>query len=123
MDHPLAENRLGGGDFVHVGVEMVAAQTGEVNDIRFGQRTARGQQTVAGLDLFEIFAKRVNAIFAHLGAAYPLLADGRQHRWAALDGGALHIVFHRTQSAELLSAACAAGAAMHQLRQRRTVAG
>jgi hypothetical protein len=101
----------------------------------------------------EIFAKRVNVIFAHLGAAYPLLADGRQHRWAALDPTmlatigqqwvrgaqvsedhihpfrkyfeeiqpALHIVFHRTQSAELLSAAGAAGAAVHQLRQRRTV--
>ena len=42
MDHPLAENRLGGGDFVHVRIEMVAAQAGEVNDIRFGEGSPRG---------------------------------------------------------------------------------
>ena len=42
VDHPLAKNRLGGGDFVHVRVEMIAAQAGEVNDIRFGQGSARG---------------------------------------------------------------------------------
>ena len=65
----------------------------------------------------------MNAVFANLRATHPLLADGRQHRWAALDRGTLHIVFHRAQPAKLFSAARAARAAVYQLRQRRTVAG
>jgi hypothetical protein len=44
-------------------VEVIAAQTGKIDDIRFGQRAARSQQAIARLDLFEIFAERVNAIF------------------------------------------------------------
>ena len=41
----------------------------------------------------------------------------------ALDRGALHVVEHAADAAELLAAAGAAGAAVHEHRQRRAVAG
>jgi hypothetical protein len=51
VHHALAENRLRGGNLVHMSVKVIAAQAGEVDDIRFGQGAARRQQAVARLDL------------------------------------------------------------------------
>ncbi|MNP50483.1 hypothetical protein D3C76_1447510 [compost metagenome] len=102
---------------------MIAAQAGKINDIRFGHRTTRSQQAVARLQLFEVFAERMNAVFLHLRATYPLLADGGQHRRAALDCGALQIVFHCAQTTQLFTTACTPWAAVNQLRQRGAVAG
>ncbi len=121
--HPLAKDRLRCANFVHVSIEMIPAQAGKVNDIGFRQGSARRQQAVARLQFLEVFAERMNAIFMHRRAAYPLFADGGQHGRAALNGGALHIVFDRTQATQLLAAACTSGTAVHELRKRRTVAG
>ena len=54
MHHALAENGIGCCNLVHMGVEVVTAEAGKVNDIRFGQCTTWRQQAVARLDLFEI---------------------------------------------------------------------
>ena len=65
----------------------------------------------------------MNAVFHYLGAAHPLLPNGGEHRRAALNRGALHIVLHRPQAAQLFAAAGAPRAAVYQLRQRGAVAG
>ena len=65
----------------------------------------------------------MDAIFPYRSAPHPLITHRGQHRRATLNGGALQIVFHRAQAAELLAAARPARAAVNQLRQRRTVAG
>ena len=123
MHHALAENGIGCCNLVHMGVEVVTAEAGKVNDIRFGQCTTWRQQAVARLDLFEVFTKRVNTIFLYPSATHPLLAYRREHGWAALNGGALHVVFHRTQTAQLFTAACASRPAVDQQWQRRAVTG
>ena len=45
-----------------------------------------------------------------------------EHLGRALHGGALHVVQHGTDAAELLAAAGATGSAVHEVRQRRAVA-
>ncbi len=118
VDHALAKNGVRGGNFVHMGIEVIAAEAGKIDDIRFGQGATRGQQAIARLDLFKIFTERMNTVLADFGAANPLQTDGGQHRRAALNRGALHIVFYRAQTAELFAAAGTTRPAMNQLRQR-----
>ncbi len=65
----------------------------------------------------------MDAVLLYLSATHPLLADGGQHARAALDRGALQIVFHRPQAAQLFAAPCAARATVDQLRQWGAVTG
>ena len=123
MNHPFAKDRLCRTNLVHMGVEVISAQTGKVHNIRFRQGATRRQQAVARLQLLKVFAERMHAIFLHGCAAHPLLANGRQHGRTALNRRALQVVLHRAQAAQFLTAARATGPAVHQLRQRGAVAG
>ena len=92
---PLAKQRFGRADLVHMGIEVVATQAGKIDDIGLGHGTPRRQQAFAQAQLLEIFAERMYRLFNHRRAAYPLTADCRQHGRTALNGRALHIVFYR----------------------------
>ncbi len=89
VHHTLAKNRLRRANFVHMGVEVVAAQAGKIDDIGFRQGTARRKQAVTRLQLLEVFTEGMDAIFLYLCATHPLLANGGQHGRTALNGRAL----------------------------------
>ncbi len=113
VHHALAKDRLCRADLVHMGVKVVAAQAGKIHDVRFRQGAARRQQAVARLQLLKVFAERMHAIFLHRCATHPLLADGGQHGWTALNRGALQVVLHRAQAAQLFATARTSGTAVH----------
>lgn len=64
----LAELRVAGGDLVEVEVhvEVVARNAAEVSDVRLGDGSAVGKQRVADLQVLEVLAERVLAVFATL---------------------------------------------------------
>jgi hypothetical protein len=99
-----------------------------VNSLKWSTSSPRdlprpGRDAVADLQLGHRLAERVPAGLVRGRAARVDAGDRRQHLGRALHRGALHVVQHRPQAAELLAAARAAGAAVHQVRERRAVAG
>ena len=65
----------------------------------------------------------MHARVALAAAAHPAPADGGDDVGRALDRRALHVMQHAADAAELLAAAGAARTAVHERRERRTVAG
>ena len=115
--------RLGGG-LVHVGVEGVAGEAGEMLDVGERDLAGGGDELVADLRAPPATCgtdgrRRCSASAPSIQR--PVTAESRRGR--ALDGGALHVVLHAADAAHLLAAAGAAGAAMDEDRQRRAVAG
>ena len=81
-------------------------------------------QRVADLQLVEVLAERVGRRSRGVGAPRSQCAgDGGEHGGRALHRGALQVVLHAADAAQLLAAAGAAGAAVDQDRERRAVAG
>jgi len=62
---------------VHVGVEGVAGELGEVLDVRQRHRARSGHHGVADAQFGERLAERVTTGCIPLGAAYPAARDGR----------------------------------------------
>ena len=82
-----------------------------------------GGDRVADRQLGQALAERVHVVDGALRAGGPAAGDRGEHVGRGLDRGALHVVQHAADAAELLAAAGAAGAAVHEHRQRRAVAG
>ena len=124
MGDPAFEDRRGLGRFlVHVGVEIVAGECGEMLDVLDGDRAALGLERVADGELAHPLAERVD-VDRVLGRAVDEGAgDRRDHRRRGLDRGPLHVMLDPAHAAHLLAAAGPAGAAVGQHRQRRAVAG
>lgn len=118
-----AELGVFGGDLVEVHVEVVAGEAAEVDDIRFGDGAAVGEQGFADGEVVEVAAERVHFGFEHFRAAHVFAGDGCKHGGRALDGGALQVVVDGADAAELFTAAGAAGAAVFEHGQGRAVAG
>jgi hypothetical protein len=57
--HAALEHRLLRRDVVHVRVEVVAADSREVHDVRFGHRAPVRDERVADAQLLEVLAERV----------------------------------------------------------------
>src|SRR5690606_17224063 len=68
MGYSFTEKRFLRGDFVKVRVEMIAGQTGEIDNIRFCHGAAMGKQALANLKVFEMFSEWVNVCAEGLGA-------------------------------------------------------
>ena len=85
--------------------------------LQLGQRLA--ERVDGALDGTEFLGAGDHAV----GAGVPDAGDGGEHVRRTLDGGALHVVLDRADAAEFLAAACAARAAVDQVRNRGTVAG
>ena len=112
-----------GGFLIHVGIEGVTGEIGEVFDVFHRDGARRGVQGLAD-GQFTVFAgEGVGRTFDLGCAGHPFLADGREDFRAALDRGALHVVFDTTHAAHFLTAACAAGATVDHVRQGRAVSG
>ena len=74
--HPAAEERVGaGGLLVHVGVEGVAGELGEVLDVRQRHRPRAGGDRVADAQLGQRLAERVHAVVGAPGTGDPAAAD------------------------------------------------
>ena len=85
---------------------------------------ARSLDRVADRQLGEALAERVaSGPTVALRAGRPATGDRGHHVGGGLDRGALHVVEHGADAAELLAAAGPAGTAVHQHRERRAVAG
>ena len=124
MGDPAFEDRRGLGRFlVHMGVEFVAGEIGEMLDVVDRDGAALGLQRVADVELAHPAAERVLGNLMLGPAGDILLADRGDHRRGRLDRGALHVMLDAANPAHLLAAAGAAGAAMDQDRQRRAMAG
>ena len=109
---------------VGVGVERVAGELGEVVDV--GERDLRGtrrrscRRSAARRGSCGTGA-RPSTVCCEPVVQRPVIAVSMSGE--RLDRGALHVVQHAADAAELLAAAGAAGSAVHQHRQRRAVAG
>ena len=89
-----------------------------------GDRAAMRDQRLADLELLEVLPERMHAIRALRSApVHPLVRHARERRRRALERGALHVVQHAAHAAHLLAAAGATRTAVHEVRQRRAVAG
>ena len=84
---------------------------------------SRGVERVADGELVEGFAERMGAGVELARAPHPAPAHRGDDVRRALHRGALHVVHHAADAAHLLAAAGAPRAAVHQVRQRRAVAG
>ena len=78
---------------------------------------------VADGQVGQALAERVHVGLGALRAGRPLAGDRGQHVGRGLDRGALHVVQHAADAAELLAATGATGAAVDEHRQRGAVAG
>ena len=124
MGDPALEDRRGLGRFlVHVGVEFVAGELGEMLDVLEGDGAAAGLQRVADMELAHPLAERVDVDDVLGRAGDILLGDRGDHRRRGLDRGALHVMLDAADAAHLLAAAGAAGAAMDEDGEGRAVAG
>jgi hypothetical protein len=113
--HPLAEQRVGCGRLgVHVGVERVAGELGEVLHILLGHPPRPGHDRVPGSQLFQVLAERVHVGLPPLRAGDPAAGDRAQGVRVGLDRGALHVVQHAADAAHFLPAAGPPRAAVHQ---------
>jgi hypothetical protein len=104
-----------------VRVERVAREGGEGLDVLERHRARRRHHLVADAQLSERLAERVLPAGPRRRALVPHPGERGEHLGRALHGGALHVVQHRTDAAELLAAARATGSAVHEVRQRRAV--
>ena len=75
------------------------------------------------VQLVEVLRNGCTASVVCVAPARPLARDRGEHARAALDRRALHVVQHAARAAHLLAATGATGAAVHQIGQRRAVAG
>jgi len=119
VGHPAVEERVGPrGLLVHMGVEGVAGEVGEVLDV--GQRhPARARHhAVTDAQFGERLTERVTARRVPPGTGHPAAGDRRQHARAGLDRGALHVMHHAAHATHLLPAAGPPGPAVHEHGQR-----
>ena len=124
MRHPARKERVSPGRLlVHVCVEAVAGEFGEMFDICQADLPASGTDRMADFEFLEIQAERVLSGGSFRGARNPSLADPRQHSGASLDGDALHVRKNAPDSTELFTGPGPAGSAMDHLRHRRSVPG
>ena len=124
MRNATAEERIAGRrSLVHVRVEPIAREVREALDVLERDLAFRGVEGIADRKLPEGFAERVHAGLQLAGAPHPPPGDRRHDIGRALHGGALHVVHHAADAAHLLAAAGAPRTSVHQVRQRRAVAG
>ncbi len=117
--HAAREERIGlRGFFVHMCVEFIAGEFGEVLDVRDGDFASRGRDGVTGLQLAELQAERM-ARRGCLRSAREIGADNTGEKCrAALQRGTLHIMFDAAHAAHFFAAAGAPRAAVHEHGQR-----
>ncbi len=83
---------------------------------------AFGIEGLAQIQITKGARKRMVTV-ADLGRSrHPLFANRGQNVGAALNGGALHVMHHAADAAQLFATARAARSAMHHMGQGRTVA-
>ena len=80
MRHASLEQRLLRRDVVHVRVEEVAADAGEVDDIRLRHRASMRDKCFADLELVEVFPEGMNAVGLLRCAGDVFVHDPRQRR-------------------------------------------
>ncbi len=117
------EGVRGRGILVRVRVELVARRLGEGRDVVEGDLAQRRGDGIPDAQLGERFAEGMRTLEVARRSWEPLPGDRGEHRRRALHRGALHVVEHRADAAQLLPAARAAGAAVHEVRNRRAVPG
>jgi hypothetical protein len=122
--HDAAEQRVGRGRHrVGVRVEAVAGEVGEVRDVLLGHEALLAHHRVTDPQAAHRLAEGVLLGLHPRRARRVDAGDRREHVRRALHRGALQEVPHAAHAAELLAAARRARAAVHQVRQRRAVAG
>jgi Cu/Ag efflux pump CusA len=78
--HPTVEERVGSGSsFVHVRVERVAGELGEMLDVGERHLARAGHHRIADTQIGQRLAERVHAIVVSLRAGDPAAADRGQH--------------------------------------------
>ena len=115
MGDPTFENRTIQGRLVHVGIEVVTAHIGEIDDIRFSDRVAVGGEGHADFLILEVQPEGVNWRFRPGCSRLMAGRDGRNRIRVPLNGGALQVMAQSTQSSHFLSTTCATGSPVHQL--------
>lgn len=104
--------------FVHVRIERIAGEVGEVLDILQRDRAFLRIEGLSNVQILKVEAEWMPVLLDDGGALHPATGDARQHRRGALKRGALHVVMHTAHAAQFLAAAGAAGTAVHHLRHR-----
>ena len=101
-----------------MGVEFVARELGKMLDILDRDDPALRPPRVADVKLAHPEAERVDIDHVLGRTRHILFGDGGDHRRRGLERGALHVMLDAAHAAHFLAAAGAAGAAVHQHRQR-----
>ena len=109
------------GDLIHVRVEMISGECGEALNVSEGHLALLRIEAVADDERSKGNPERVRLRIALARAAHPAPGHGRKDVRCALQRGALHIVQHAANAAQLLAAARATGAAVDEMRQRRAM--
>ena len=60
-----------------MGIEIVSADVGKIDNIGFGNRAFVGQQRFPNAQLFKVLAERVNQVFGLLASRLINLGNGR----------------------------------------------
>src|ERR1700721_1071378 len=106
---------------IHVGVEGVAGEGGEVLDVVQRDRAFLGNERPADVEIFEVIAERMEFAVEDGSALRPASRHAGKHRGRALQRSTLHVVMEAAYAAQFLAAAGPARTAMHHLRHRGPV--
>ena len=118
MRHPPVEDRAGlGGLVIHVGVEEIASEVGEVLNVLKGDHPGFGVEGIADLEFVEVQGERVALVEAAGRAVDPLPRHLGEEIRRALNGGSLHVVEDRSHTAEFFTAARSARARREQVAE------
>ena len=121
MGHPLSEKRILGGDFIKVGIEMIAADTAKIDDICLGHRAPVGDQGFADAQVLKVLHERVYCIVCFRSPGMVFVGNGHQRGRRPLQCRPLHVVLDGPGATQFLTAAGTSRTAVDKIGQGRTV--
>ena len=121
MGHTALENGAVQRRFIHMRIEMIATDVGEIDDVRLCHRVPVGGVGHADLEVLEMLTEGMHG---SLGAGCTRLMtarDGRDRIGMTLDGRALQVMMKTTQATHLFSATGTSRPTVDQLRHGTSV--
>src|ERR1017187_5268952 len=121
MGNPRSKNGTLQRSYIHVSIEIIAADVCKIYNIGFSDSSFMSNQCLPYFQFIKIFSEGMNDIFFLRSAGLINISNFSDRRWMSLNSGALHIMKNPSDSAHLLTATGTPRTAMNQMRHRGTM--